>query len=53
MVHTFISGLITGRVPQVSLLEPILFNVFICDLEEEMEDVFTQFAADINQVGMQ
>lgn len=49
MVHTFTSGLITSRVPQVSILGPVLFNVFICDLEEEMEGAFTQFAADINQ----
>ena len=49
MVHTFTSGLITSRVPQASNLGPILFNVFICDLEEDMKDVFTQFAADMNQ----
>jgi len=53
MVHTSPSGLITGGVPQVSILAPVVFNVFICDLEEEMEGAFTPFAADMNQGGTQ
>lgn len=52
MVHTFTSGLITSRVPRVSIVGPVLVNVLICDLEEEMEGAFTQLAADISQGGM-
>lgn len=37
----------------MSVLGPVLVNVFIHDLELEVEGALTQFAADINQGGVQ
>jgi len=44
------SGLTSG-VPQCSILELVIFNVFISDLDTGLEDIPSNFAEDIKLVG--
>ena len=37
---------VTSRAPQVSILRPLLFNVFVNDLHVVLEDVLSKLADD-------
>ena len=43
---------VTSRVPQGSILRPLLLNVFVNDLHVVLEDVLSKFADDIKLEGV-